>query len=162
MEEILQIPFALVVLRCEAGTTVDKKKKQKHKAISIHFSPQSWKSAYLRSYNASSTVSFVFWTCKGQPCFCIATNFFFFSRTVSPLRSAHLLHLYYPATICSDNKMMFLLPSFETIILNGGKAHILHVLFFNRSLPTVKASLLQNKQQLRAFCICFQHHRCYY
>lgn len=56
MEEILQIPFALVVLRCEAGTTVDKKKKQKHKAISIHFSPQSWKSAYLRSYNASSTV----------------------------------------------------------------------------------------------------------
>lgn len=77
MEKILQIPFALVVLRCEAGTTVDKKKKQKHKAISIHFSPQSWKSAYLRSYNASSTVSFVFWTCKGQPCFCIATNFFF-------------------------------------------------------------------------------------
>lgn len=29
MEEILQIPFALVVLRCEAGTTVDKKKKTK-------------------------------------------------------------------------------------------------------------------------------------
>lgn len=164
MEEILQIPFALVVLRCEAGTTVDKKKKNKNTKQYLSTFPHSHEKVHIWGPIMHHQLCHLYFgLAKDNHVSALLPTFsFFFSRTVSPLRSAHLLHLYYPATICSDNKMMFLLPSFETIILNGGKAHILHALFFNRSLPTVKTSLLQNKQQLRAFCICFQHHRCYY